>query len=92
MARRKVTARRMGKDRIIIGLSGPSFGDISAQEVIEDIQSGAHTYYVREGPYESQVRVAGEGDERRLVSTSDLLSPNNLENLPPIRGPFDRFR
>ena len=82
MARRKVTGSGKGKGRRITGLCGPSFGYRSAGEVISDIQASAHEYYVREGPYESKVRVAGIGEEQRLVSNEDVLSRNNLENLP----------
>jgi len=82
MARLKTTASVKGKERAIAGLCGPSFGYRSAGEVIVDIRTGVHEYYVREGPYESKVRVVGEGDEQRLVTTRDVLSPNNLENLP----------
>ena len=82
MARRKVTGSAKGKGRRVTGLCGPSFGYCSAEEVIADIHARVHEYFVREGPYESKVRVAGEGDEQRLVSTQDVLSRNNLENLP----------
>ena len=81
MAKRKVTGSMKGKGRRIIGLSGPSFGYRSAEEVIADIRTRAHEYYVREGSHESKIRVVGEGDEQRLVSTQDILSRNNLENL-----------
>ncbi len=81
MARRKVTGSGKGRGRRITGLCGPSFGYRSAEDVIADIQASVHKYYVREGPYESKVRVVGEGDEQRLVSTQDILSRNNLENL-----------
>jgi hypothetical protein len=85
MARRKVTESMKGRGGRITGLCGPSFGFRSAEDVIADILGGFHEYYVREGPYESKVRVISEGEEQRLVSTQDLLSPNNLENLPPLR-------
>ena len=82
MARRKVSESVKGKGRRITGLCGPSFGYRSAEDVITDIRGGIHEYYVREGPYESAVRVVEAGNEQRLVSTQDILSRNNLENLP----------
>ncbi|MCJ7627581.1 MAG: hypothetical protein MUO50_04235 [Longimicrobiales bacterium] len=65
-----------------MGLSGPSFGFRFAEDVIADVQGGLYEYYVRQGPYESKVRVIGDGDHQRLVTTQDVLSRNNLENLP----------
>ena len=82
MARRKVTGSAKGKGRIITGLCGPSFGYLSAEEVISDIRAGTHEYFVREGSHESKVKVVGESEDQWLVSTRDLLSRNNLENLP----------
>ena len=82
MARRKVTGSAKGKGRTINGLCGPSFGYLSAEEVIAEIRAGTHEYFVREGSHESRVRVVREGEDQRLVSTRDLLSRNNLENLP----------
>ena len=82
MARRKVTRSEKGRGRRITGLCGPSFRYRSAQEVIADIEKNVHQYYVREGPHESEVVVVGKGTEQRLVSTTDILSRNNLQNLP----------
>jgi hypothetical protein len=82
MARRKVTTSRKAKGRRIVGLAGPSFDYRSAEAVIEDIRKGVHTYYVREASHESTVRVVDDGEEPRLLSTRDILSRNNLENLP----------
>lgn len=82
MARRKVTRRRKGPGGKITALSGPSFGFQSAEAVIADIREGLHTYFVREGPFETEVKVVAEGDQLRLVSTRDVLSRNNLRNLP----------
>ena len=51
--------------------------------MVADILAGNHVYYVREGPYESTVRVVEEGGHRHVETTRDILSPNRLENLPP---------
>ena len=63
-------------------MGGPSFGFLSAEAVAEIIRRGADTYYVREAPFESEVRVVEEGGKVVLVSTSDVISRNNLLNLP----------
>jgi hypothetical protein len=88
MVRWKVTGTEKGRDGTIVGVSGPSLGYRSVREVIADLQSGKHQYYVREGPHESEVRVVGEGDDLRIQTTHDILSPNHLENLPPHRRWF----
>ncbi len=82
MARRKVTHSQKKAGRYITGLCGPSFGFRSTKEVILDIKESRHTYFVREGPFETEVKVvSGEGG-LDLVSTRDVLSRNNLLNLP----------
>ena len=43
---------------------------------------GAIRYYLREEAWEADVRVAEDEEGMRLVSTEDLLSQNNLMNLP----------
>jgi len=82
MTRRRVTHARKGPGGRILGLGGPSFGFLSAEAVAEIIRRGADTYYVREAPFESEVRVVEEGGKVVLVSTSDVISRNNLLNLP----------
>jgi hypothetical protein len=82
VARRKVTHSQKKAGRYITGLCGPSFGFRSTKEVILDIKESRHTYFVREGPFETEVKVvSGEGG-LDLVSTRDVLSRNNLLNLP----------
>jgi len=82
MARRRVTLARKGPGGTITAVGGPSFGFQTAQVVVEEIQSGSHTYFVREGPFETDVKVVEEGGQMALVSTRDVLSRNNLQNLP----------
>jgi len=82
MPRRRVTASRKGKAGEITALAGPSFGFLSAAEVIQDLREGTYSYYVREASYESSIWLSGEEGEEVLISTRDVLSRNNLENLP----------
>ncbi len=82
MVRRKVTGSEKGRRREITGLYGPSFGYRSAKDVIEDIEQHGHQYFVREGSYEADVLVVRDGTKQRLESTRDVLSMNNLQNLP----------
>jgi len=86
MARWKVTGSVKGMNGTILGLYGQSFGYRSTQEVVSDLLAGSHKYFVREGPHESEVRVVGDADEQKIMTTADVLSPNNLENLPPARS------
>ena len=83
MPRAKVTRSRKAKGgRLILGLYGPSIGFQPVEEVIGNIRRGAVGYYVRAGSWETDVRVAEENGAFVLVTTKDVLSPNNLENLP----------
>ena len=61
---------------------GPTVGYQSAREVAEAMGDGAIRYYLREEAWEADVRVAEDEEGMRLVSTEDLLSQNNLMNLP----------
>jgi hypothetical protein len=82
VARRKVTHSQKKAGRYITGLCGPSFGFRSSREVIADIKESRHTYFVREGPFETEVKVGTGGGGLELISTKDVLSRNNLLNLP----------
>jgi hypothetical protein len=82
MPRRKVTACSKGPGGRVVGLFGPSFGYRTAQEVIEGTLAGREHYFVREGSHETDVRVIFEKGKQTLVTTRDILSRNNLRNLP----------
>jgi len=83
MPRVKVTrSRKADGGRSIVGLFRPSMGYQTAEEVIARIREGVGRYYVREGPWEADVRAVDESGVVRLVSTTDVLSRNNLSNLP----------
>jgi len=53
----------------------------STTEIIADLDSGSNSYFVKEGPYESEVQILREGEERTILTTKNILSPNHLENL-----------
>ena len=83
MPRVKVTrTRKVEGGRRIVGLYGPSFGYQTAEEVLSAIRAGDVRYFVRAGSWEADVRVVEEGGEATLVTTRDVLSRNNLANLP----------
>jgi len=83
MARLKVTRSEKGRNGRIVGLSGPSFSFRATEEIISDLQEGRHQYYVREAPFESNVKVVEEHGQPALRTTRDILSRNHLGNLPP---------
>ena len=83
MPRVKVTRTRKAKGgRRIVGLYGPSIGFQPAEEVVNRIRSGGGRFYVREGSWEEEIRVVEIEGAVSLVSTLDVLSKNNLLNLP----------
>ena len=83
MPRVRITrTRKTCGGRRVIGVFGPTVGYQSAGEVAEALRDGTIRYYVREGAWEADVRVAEDEEGMRLVSTEDLLSQNNLMNLP----------
>ena len=85
MRRLKVTRSRKTKGgKEAGGLYGPSFGYQPLEEVIRRIRAGTDRYYVREGSWEADVRVVEDESGSYLVSTRDVLSRNNLANLPDI--------
>jgi len=82
MPRVKITrTRKADRGSRIVGLYGPSIGYQSTEEVVDKIRDGER-YYVREGSWEADIRVVEEDGKTRLVSTRDVLSRNNLSNLP----------
>ena len=83
MRRLKVTgSRKAWGGTGIVGLCGPTLRYQPMEEVIAHIREGSTQYYVREGSWEADVRVEEEEGGARLVSTRDVLSRNNLLNLP----------
>ena len=92
MARWKVTQVERGPGRRIVGLFGPTMGYRSTAEVIADLDSGSNSYFVKAGPYESEVKAVGDGEERTVFTTKNILSPNHLENLSPLYRGSRLFR
>lgn len=61
---------------------GADWSPRSKADVISDIESGAHSYFVDRGGYKVDVGVV-EGPYGKYLSTvADPSSKNNLENLP----------
>lgn len=83
MARFKVTRSEKSRNGRIVGLSGPSFTFRSTDEIISDLREGRHQYYVREAPFESNVKVVEEDGKPAIRTTKNVLSRNHLGNLPP---------
>lgn len=49
---------------------------------MRDIRSGAHTYYVDEAGYRSDVHATADG---HLRTDADAEAKNNLDNLPDCK-------
>lgn len=92
MPRWKITRSDLGKRGEVLAVYGPSRGYLTTPEVVADIESRTHSYYVKEGPYESEVRVVGEGSDKTIITTRDIFSPNHLHNLLPATNRSRRFR
>lgn len=92
MPRWKITQSDRGKEGEIVAVYGPSRGYLTTPDVIADIESGTHSYYVKAGPYESEVRVVEAGTGKTITTMTDIFSPNHLHNLPPATNRFWRSR
>jgi hypothetical protein len=82
MARLRVTHSQKGRGGRITGLYGPRFGFRPTAEIVRHLSDQSHQYFVREGPWEDEVKVSPELGEGFLLTTRDVLSRNNLRNLP----------
>ncbi len=82
MARLKVTHSQKAGGGRITGLYGPGFGFRPTEEVARHILDRTHQYYVREGSWAADLKVEVRDQEVVLKTTNDVLSPNNLQNLP----------
>ena len=85
MADRRV--RKTGKDssREITKLcnDGEYWSPRSKADVINDIESKLHRYFVNEAGHESDIRVATTASGTKFLRTdADATSKNNLANLP----------
>lgn len=84
MAERQVTASGKDKDGDITKLcnSGQPWSPRSKASAIEDIESGAHTYFVIWPEGKRQVTVVNGTKGKYLRSLRDGSSRNNLNDLP----------
>lgn len=84
MADRRV--RTSGKDAAgdITALCNPgeTWSPRLKEDVIDDIESKLHTYYVEEAGGRADVQVVHGENGKYLRSTADSTSKNNLDNLP----------
>lgn len=84
MADRHVTWTRKAADGTITDLSEPAatWSPRQAEDVIRDIESGAHTYYVDQAGYPSEIEVVEGAAGKSLQTTTDASHKNHLRNLP----------
>lgn len=84
MARRRIRRTRKDRDGDIIAVCshGQAWSPRSKREVISDIESNTHSYYVSEAGYESDVRVYVVNGVKHIKTGADATSRNNLDNLP----------
>lgn len=85
MAERRVRATGKDRDGDITKLCGGvgSWGSVSKNQAINEIDRGDHTYYVEEAPGpRAIVRVVGSAPNKYLRTDADSSSKNNLDNLP----------
>lgn len=84
MAERRVTQSRKDKDGDITALCNPGepWSPRHKGDAINDIDSGAHRYYVDRAGFKTYVHVVDDPDGKYLRTTADTESANNLDNLP----------
>ena len=69
-------------ERYITHVGGPSFGKITEDEAISDIEHDLHNYYISEGGKPVTVHIQAGKHRKFLKSEADGYFPNNLVNLP----------
>lgn len=81
MADRRVRQTGKDEDGDITSLcnTGEWWSPRAKADATSDIRSGAHSYYVEEAGYRSDVHVTSDG---HLRTDADETSKNNLDNLP----------
>lgn len=84
MAKRRVKKSGKDKDGDIITVCNPGehWSPRGKADVIKDIESGLHTYYVEEVYPAVDVHVVERNRMKYLRTDADRYSPNNLDNLP----------
>lgn len=81
MAERRVRQTGKDYDGDITSLcdTGQTWSPRRKADAVSDIRRGAHTYFVDEAGYRSDVHVTEDG---HLRTDADDTSKNNLDNLP----------
>ena len=83
MADRRVTYTVKGDRWEVVCLCNASeeWSPRGVREIIGDIESGRHTYYVDRAGHRTRVHVVDRGNKKRLMADPDPRSDNNLKNL-----------
>jgi len=85
MADRQVTHAHRDDQGIILAVcwkSGTSLMYTARQQVVDDISSGAHRYYVHEQAPAVWIEVITVNGVQYIKTEADSTSQNNLDNLP----------
>lgn len=86
MADRAVTKARKNLQGNIVALGCPDewWSPRSSGDIIVDIESGAHTYYVPWTTGRTEINVVPGVYSKYLRTDSDNTTKNNLDDLPTI--------
>jgi hypothetical protein len=84
VADRRVTQSRKNAEGDITALCNPSenWSPRLKADVIRDIESELHAYFVDRARYRTNVRVVNAATGKYLRTEADPRSENNLDNLP----------
>jgi len=82
--RRRVTNSRKASDGDITALCNPGnyWSPRYKQDAINDIETGAHSYYVMASGKEVDIHVVKGSTGKYLRTDPDKTSSNNLDDLP----------
>jgi len=83
VANRRVTYTRRGPDWKIAQLcnANAEWEPRTVAQVVDDIESGRHQYYVDRGGFRTDIEVRETGMGKLLIADPRRHSDNNLENL-----------
>jgi hypothetical protein len=83
VANRRVTYTRRGPDWEIVQLCNAKaeWEPRTVAQVVDDIESGRHQYYVDRGGFRTDIDVQDTGMGKLLIADPSRHSDNNLENL-----------
>ncbi|MDX1996632.1 MAG: DUF3892 domain-containing protein [Thermoanaerobaculia bacterium] len=84
MAEREVTRTKKDSSDVITALCNPagSWSPRSKSDVIADIESGNHSYYVKWPEKRTEIRVVAGASGKYLRTDRDTTTRNNLLDLP----------